>query len=601
MFFLYNLDIWDSDNYIVLDFETTNYMKGDAIYEQNKLIYTSFYYKGNYYYIRDNILPAEFIDLCESVDFIVCHNAKFELKWLARNGLDLTKVVCWDTQIGEYVLRGNNQRIGVGLDDTADRYGVGSKNKLVSVLMKSQVPTEEIPRSILEKYCDDDVYMTHEIFKQQREKIKSNNLLRVFHTRNILTPVLADIESNGACVDTDRSEHIYNNLVNQKLLLSTKINKITGGINTNSPKQLAEFLYETMKFPIPKDSRGNEKRTPSGNLPTDADTIKNLKASNKKQREFVSLYKEYNEVNNLLSKVFEKLHAMEEDGKNILYADFNQTVTQTHRLSSSGKEYKIQFQNFPRELKPLFTARYEGWMVGEADQAQLEFRVAAFLGDDDQAKEDIQNNFDVHKFSASEMNGVNMEEVNKAQRQEAKADTFKPLYGGESGTPAQRKYYEAFKKRYKGIAATQQEWIKEVLSSKQLRIPSGLIFYWPSTKMQRSGYVVNRESICNYPVQSFATADIVPIAVVHQWHRMKQNSMRSFIVNTVHDSSISEVAPEEQELYKEITEQSFTNDVYNYLSHVYGLDFDVELEAEVEFSHHWAEFDDSFKEKWLYE
>ena len=77
--------------------------------------------------------------------------------------------------------------------------------------------------------------------------------------------------------------------------------------------------------------------------------------------------------------------------------------------------------------------------------------------------------------------------------------------------------------------------------------------------------------------------------------------MRSFIVNTIHDSSIAEVAPEEKELYAELTENAFTDDVYNYLREVYGLNFDVPLEAEVEFAKHWAEFDDSFKEKWLYE
>lgn len=425
--FIHNTDIWRSNNYLVLDFETTNYMKGDAIYDENKLVYTSFMYKGKMYKIEDSVLPPSFIELCESVDFLVCHNAKFELKWLARNGLDLSKVICWDTQIGEYVLRGNNQRIGVGLDDTAGRYGLGGKADLISKLMKAGISPEEMPKSMLERYCDKDVNITHEIFLQQRKKIIDGGLLSVFHTRNILTPALADIESNGACVDTDRSEHIFNNLVEKRLILSNKINKITGGINTNSPKQLAEFLYETMKFKRPRDLRGELKTTPSGNPPTDADTIKNLKATNKKQREFVELYREYNEVNNLLTKVFEKLHGLAESGGTILYADFNQTVTQTHRLSSSGKEFKIQFQNFPRELKPLFQARYEGWDIGEADQAQLEFRVAAFLGNDDQAKQDIINNFDVHKFSASEMNEIGMDEVTKPQRQEAKADTFKPL------------------------------------------------------------------------------------------------------------------------------------------------------------------------------
>jgi len=108
-------------------------------------------------------------------------------------------------------------------------------------------------------------------------------------------------------------------------------------------------------------------------------------------------------------------------------ARFNQTQTATHRLSSSGTDYSCQFQNFPRAYKPVFKARHEGWLVGEGDGAQLEFRVAAHLGRDEVALNDCRTGADIHRFTASVLNNCKEEEVTKEQRQAAKADTFKPL------------------------------------------------------------------------------------------------------------------------------------------------------------------------------
>ena len=91
--------------------------------------------------------------------------------------------------------------------------------------------------------------------------------------------------------------------------------------------------------------------------------------------------------------------------------------------------------------------------VGEGDGAQLEFRVAAHLGRDEQALTDIRDKVDIHSFTAA---------VIGCSRQEAKADTFKPLYGGQSGTKAQQSYYAAFKSKYSGIADAQSAWINSV-------------------------------------------------------------------------------------------------------------------------------------------
>jgi DNA polymerase I-like protein with 3'-5' exonuclease and polymerase domains len=299
-----------------------------------------------------------------------------------------------------------------------------------------------------------------------------------------------------------------------------------------------------------------------------------------------------------MTKALDKFEAcVTETGDNLLYAQLNQTITATHRLSSTGRNYSTQFQNLHRIFKPLFSPRYEGWKLGEADEAQLEYRVAVFLGQDEAGMHDIANNVDAHAFTASfthakewdEVKDDLKSEVRKAIRTDAKADTFKPLYGGSSGTPAQQEYYKAFKEKHQGITQMQEDWKNTVLRTKKLRTVTGLEFYWPDTKLSRSGYITNSTNICNYPVQMFATADIVPIAVVYQWHYMKAAGMHSFLVNTVHDSSISEVHPEENELFENIVVQCFTDKVVWYLDEVYNIDFNISLEAEIELDDFWAD------------
>ena len=222
--------------------------------------------------------------------------------------------------------------------------------------------------------------------------------------------------------------------------------------------------------------------------------------------------------------------------------------------------------------------------MGESDGAQLEFRVAGFMGQDAVAYESIANGEDVHSFTASVLT-ANGQETN---RQDAKAHTFKPLYGGQSGTKAEQAYYTAFKQKYTGIAAAQERWKGEVVKTKQLILPTGLRFYWPDTRVTSTGYITNSTNICNYPVQYFATGEIIPIGLVFMWHWIKVLKLQSFIVNTIHDSIASEVHPEEQEIIKSLGQRSLTDDVYTYLHKVYGIKFNFPLGTGSKFSRNWA-------------
>ena len=185
------------------------------------------------------------------------------------------------------------------------------------------------------------------------------------------------------------------------------------------------------------------------------------------------------------------------------------------------------------------------------------------------------------------LNNIPESEVSREQRQDAKPDTFKPLYGGSSGTPEQQRYYAAFKDQYQGIADTQQRWAQAVLRDKALTTEWGMRYYWPDTELRPSGYITNTTSIYNYPVQAFATAEIIPCAIISAWHRMRD--MQSFLVNTVHDSIIAELHPDERQLWAEVAEQCLIRDAYSLIRSLYGIRLTVPLGAGVMVSSRWAD------------
>lgn len=566
------------EDYIVFDFETTNLDKGDARNPLNRPICVGWKRGGESDVTiewGDEYHLARFVRSIADVQFLVAHNAKFDLHWLARCGVSLYEVLVYCTQIGEYVRLGN-RRQGLSLNACASRYGLGEKSSIVDTLIKGGVCPSEIPEQWLEKYLIQDVVLTEQLFLKQREILAERGLLPVQYTRCIATPMLADIENNGVQLDCDKVLGEYNDYEKRWAAASAELASFTDGINPASPRQVATYLYETLGFDEIQDYSGKVIRTPAGHRATGKETLLNLKARTKEQRQFLKLQKKYQPLNTAL-KTLTKMKACCEEAGGLLYANFNQTVTQTHRLSSTGAHYKLQFHNFAREFKHLFRSRRKAWVVGEGDGRQLEFRVAAHLGRDRQASTDILNGDDIHAFAAGVL-GV--------ERTPAKKDTFKPLYGGSSGTARQRKYYTEFRNRYKGIYSTQKGWTAEVLVNKQLVTESGLIFYWPQTKLERSGYITNTSSIFNYPVQMFATADIIPIAATCMWHRARGAEM--FMVNTVHDSAIWELPEKEIELFHLLVVQGFTRDVYKYLKDVYKVDFSVCLGAGIKTDTHWS-------------
>ncbi len=620
--FLSRLDpgIYHSDNYVVLDFEidTSHGDYGNPVHPDNQMLLADWRFgPGHPWYKAKGDTPkriwggeydlAELIDDIEQADFLVAHQAKYELGWLNRAGLDLHNTLVFDTRIAEYVLMGNlaagDKTIAprsLSLDACCRRRGIRGKDPVVNTMMGLGINPVEMPRSWLAGRCRKDITDTETVFLDQREKLHKTNRLPVLFTRCLLTPVLADTETKGMCLDPTRVEEEYAKYLRIYEELSTEMDDMTGGINWRSSKQVAEYLYDTLKFAELKKPNGKPRRTAADKRLTDKNTLAALKATTEAQKAFVDLRGRLGQANAALTKNLEFFLGVCKEQGGIFHAEFNQTVTATHRLSSSGirtyfemfdKEKSVQFQNLPNAFKRVMTARKPGWKIGEADGSQLEFRVAGELGNDAQIKEDIEGHHDVHKFTASVLNKCDQSAVTKLQRKKAKADTFKPLYGGQEGTADQKAYYKAFKERYSDLHDTQDGWVREVLNTKMLVTPWGMRYYWPRVKESRSGYVNVGSAIYNYPVQAFATAEIIPIAVTYFWHRVHSEGLDDVIilVNTVHDSLICEVHPDHMDDFRRISIQAFGEDVYNYLDKVYNIQFSVTLGAGIMLADHWAD------------
>ena len=275
-------------------------------------------------------------------------------------------------------------------------------------------------------------------------------------------------------------------------------------------------------------------------------------------------------------------HNIKSDNK--LHVRLLQHRTATGRFSGADPN----MQNMPRggtfPIKKVFVSRWDGGKILEADFAQLEFRAAAFLSQDETAIEEIKNGFDVHSYTAK----VITEGGQKISRQEAKAHTFAPLYGatGFGRTPAEAKYYKQFTQKYKGINFWHSVLAKEALNTGKIKTPSGREFAFPNVERRVNGSVTYFTQIKNFPVQSFATADIVPLTLMSIEKKLADKE--SCIVNTVHDSIVIDVHPDELDDVIEVINDT-NNNLKNIIDKQFNLDFNVPLLLEAKIGDNWLD------------
>lgn len=344
-----------------------------------------------------------------------------------------------------------------------------------------------------------------------------------------------------------------------------------------------------LKFTPPnaKWASANGFGTSKGNL----EILERVAASKGMQEasEFLGKLRRLSALDSYLTNFVDGISAfVKPDG--MLHVRLNQHITATGRFSGSNPN----MQNMPRgntfPVKRVFVSRFTGGKVMEADFAQLEFRVAAFLSQDEVAIKEVKEGFDVHSYTAK----IITEAGQATSRQVAKTHTFAPLYGasGYGRTPAEAAYYTHFMEKYQGVAKWHTTLAKQAVNYGYIKTPSGREFSFPDTKRKRDGTVTNFTQIKNFPVQSFATADIVPLALIEIYKRLQ--GYRSCVVNSVHDSIVIDIHPEEVDNVVQVVE-SVQADLVPSINAKWGIDFNVPLALEAKIGDNWLEQKDVSK------
>jgi DNA polymerase I-like protein with 3'-5' exonuclease and polymerase domains len=295
-------------------------------------------------------------------------------------------------------------------------------------------------------------------------------------------------------------------------------------------------------------------------------------------REFIDAILRHNAISTYLNTFVEGLQNFTNDN-GLLHPKFMQAVTATGRLSSRDPNFQNQPRGGTFPIRKVIQSRFEGGQIIEVDFAQLEFRTAVFLAQDKQGMEDIKNKIDVHKFTA---------DIIGVSRQDAKAHTFKPLYGGTTGTDDEKKYYKTFAEKYKGITKWHDELQTQAITYKRIKLPTGREYAFPYAERMPWGGSSYGTQIKNYPVQGLATADIVPLACIKIYKLMNEQKVKSLLINTVHDSIVADVYPGEEAVMSKIFDQG-TASVIPALDEYYGINFNVPLDTEIKMGYNWLD------------
>ena len=356
-----------------------------------------------------------------------------------------------------------------------------------------------------------------------------------------LAQVLADMTRTGVLVDKDGIEQFGVKLREELEQVLTRIHMETGSatFNPNSPKQLGEMLFDTMGLP-------HGKKTQRG-WSTDAETLESLREY--PLVEDVLQYRAYQKLNS--TYVEGLLKVIGEDGR--IHSTFNQTEARTGRLSSDNPN----LQNIPirtelgSQLRAYFVAK-PGCVLVDADYSQIELRILAHITGDEHMQQAFLNGEDIHRSTAAKIYGIPQSEVTPRLRSSAKAINFGIMYGKGAYSLSKDigvtvKEADAFLKNYLAAFPSVSGYMDKTIADAKANGYVSTLFgrrrALPELNSNNHNIRASGERMArNTPIQGTA-ADVIKLAMVHVWRRLRNEKMESRLILTVHDELIVE-APE---------------------------------------------------------
>lgn len=418
------------------------------------------------------------------------------------------------------------------------------------------------------------------IYEDTRDMLKKNGVEKLYdEVEQPLVKVLAAMEKAGIATDTKRWEEVHADMKSREEALISKIYEQAGEeFNINSPKQLGHILFEKMGLPAGK-------KTKTG-YSTAADVLEELA----EQYPFVKNILEYRSLSKLISTYLEALPLLIRKETGRIHTTFNQTVTATGRLSSSDPN----LQNIPvrteegKKIRSLFVPGegYDSFI--SSDYSQVELRVLAHMSEDEGLIRAFLNKEDIHRRTAAEVMGIPFEDVTPEQRSHAKAVNFGIIYGisdfglarqlGITRTAA-ADYIKAYFERYPSIHAFMNRMIEDARKTGRAVTLYGRyreLADINSKNFQRRSFA--ERTAMNTPIQGTA-ADIMKMAMIAVYDKMKAGNFKSRVLLQVHDELVAEVTADEKEAVAKLLKETMESVV----------SLRVPLVADVNEGKNWAE------------
>ena len=509
---------------------------------------------------------------------------------LMENNVHLSKII-YDAEIAGYVLNPTNkptmqnlasEYLNIDIDELIlNNSGIEEKNEnkqinLFDTLSNSNEEHEhdcDKFKNALYAYC------IGNLSNITLEKLKEINSIDLFNNIEMpLVEVLSQMQVNGMYVDKNELIQIGNKLKEKLDILTSEIHELAGeNFNINSTQQLGKILFEKLKLPIIK-------KTKTG-YSTDVDILEKLK----NEHPIIEKILEYRSLMKLNSTYVEGLLPYINKKTNRIHSFFHQTITATGRISST----EPNLQNIPtrielgKQLRKVFKPR-EGYIYIDADYSQVELRVLAHISKDENMMQAFLHDEDVHKQAASKVLGIPIEEVTKEQRSSAKAVNFGIVYGiSDFGLSEQlgisrkeaKNYIEQYLEKYSGIQKFMNDIVEEAKEKGYVETLFHRRRYIPELKS--NNYMVRQfgaRAAMNTPIQGTA-ADIMKIAMITTYKKLKEMNLDAQIVLQVHDELILECNINQKDIVAKLLKESMEN----------AIKMDVPLKVETSEAINWYE------------
>jgi DNA polymerase-1 len=492
--------------------------------------------------VRDTVGPA----LADPDLRGYTHHGKYDLQVLERHGFTIGKIA-FDTMIAAYLLGDNSirlkdlafNRLGIQMTEISELIGTG-KNQLTMNMVSAEEAAE---------YASGDVEATFALVEHLTPEIERQKQMELLQTIELpLVPVLVRMERTGIAIDSEYLAAFSKEIADRFAQLEGEIYQQVGRtFNINSNKQIATLLFEELKLPAGR-------KTKTG-YSVDADVLENLRESHP----IVGLIVEHRSLGKLMSTYVDALPAQVNPKTGRIHTNYNQTVAATGRLSSQNPN----LQNIPirtelgRRVREAFVADhrpssrlFEDSVLLSADYSQIELRLMAHLSGEPFLVEAFRAGQDIHRVTASLVNGVALEDVTSEMRRVAKTVNFGILYGmqafglsrdtGLSRQEAQR-FIDEYWSRLPGVRAYFDNLLQTGVETGYMQTMGGRRRAVPdlasSNQMRRNAAV--RMAI-NMPLQGSA-ADIMKVAMLRLDERIREQKLPAAMLLQVHDELVLEV------------------------------------------------------------